>query len=79
MVSDSSKDGVVGAELLLIAALSCPVTTIRNDTSTWTDLDKKTLDRAKTRCVYFYPASPCLKLFWKPAERQYRALCAKGK
>ena len=39
------------------------------------DRDNKVLERAKTRCSFYYPNSPCLKRFIKKDVNLYNAIC----
>jgi hypothetical protein len=61
--------------ILLVAALSCPVTTIENWTKVWNAQDQKTLDGAKIRCGQMYPSAPCVKLFRKKDATTYNVIC----
>lgn len=55
----------------------CIAVILINQTPNWTKFDQVTLERAKTRCGYYYKNSPCLKRFIKVKELQYRAICGK--
>lgn len=65
--------------ILLYLALNCPQTRVVNDTGSWSKSDQKSLEWANKRCSALFPASPCLKLFRKRAERTYWAICAADK
>lgn len=52
---------------------SCRTPQIINKTSTWTNYDQSTFERARARCVERYRS--CLKTFWKNTEDSYSALC----
>lgn len=59
--------------------LTLCITTIINHTSKELDkYDLETLTHAKTRCVYYYPKSPCLKKFIKKDYHKYWAVCGKN-
>ena len=53
----------------------CPETKVINRTDEWTDTDQKSLEFAKGRCSFYYPDSPCLKVFEKTETQVYRATC----
>lgn len=64
---------LVGATL----AVSCPETKIVNHTKVWNEQDAKTLKSAKSRCSYYYPNSPCVKVFIKKDATTYNAVCGR--
>jgi hypothetical protein len=65
--------------LLLIMALSCPPTKVKNLTNfPWNAFDQKSLEHATKRCGQIYIKSPCLKVFRKVDERDYQATCGSG-
>jgi len=60
----------------LAAALTCPLTTMRNLTSfPWNAFDRQTLKQAQKRCPELYPKLICVKIFTKTGEKDYFAIC----
>lgn len=53
----------------------CAAVIIVNMTSTWTQYDQDTLNRAKKRCREIYKDAPCLKKFTKKSNDAYTAIC----
>jgi hypothetical protein len=54
----------------------CPDVTIENRSGIpIDDNDRATAKSASTRCVKYYPRSPCLITFTKMAPQTYRAIC----
>jgi len=67
------------SSVLLAAALSCPEPTLIGFEKGMTENDKSSLAMAKTRCGELYPNSPCVSLFQKVEELQYRVICGPDK
>lgn len=58
--------------------LALCVTVIINHTpNPLSKYDLETLEHAKTRCVFYYPKSPCLSKFEIKGPRRYWATCSK--
>ncbi len=56
----------------------CAITIIINNSGfEWNSYDQETLERAKTRCGYYFKNSPCLSKLEKKGERRYYATCSK--
>lgn len=54
----------------------CPNTQMVNTTRfEWNAYDRSILKQAKTRCVKFYPESPCVVTFKKYGPQDYGVLC----
>lgn len=53
----------------------CPETKLVGFNGSMTEQDIRSLKSAKTRCVYYYPDAPCLKIFERREEGVYRAIC----
>jgi len=62
-------------KLLITLALTCPNTIVKNETSTWNEIDDASLQSAYNRCVNYYPDSPCLIKFTKKDTNIYWAVC----
>ncbi len=64
--------------ILLVAALSCGKPQLMNLTKfPWNDFDSQTLTRATKRCGEIYKQAPCVKVFFKTGEQDYRVICGK--
>jgi hypothetical protein len=64
--------------LLLAAQLFCPAPSVVNKTPfSWSTRDDYHKVQAYISCQDKYPASPCLKCFWKTRRQGYLVLCAR--
>jgi hypothetical protein len=61
--------------LLTFLALACGPTTMIGFNGPLNEVDKASLAQAKVRCGELYKESPCVKLFQKMGEREYRVMC----
>lgn len=58
----------------------CPNTTFKGfNSKNFTDMDLACYKTAKRRCGEIYKDSPCLKVFQKTGEMDYRAICGQEK
>lgn len=65
--------------LTLVLAISCQIPKIVIYPGlTWNRFDTQTLEKAKVRCGELYKQSPCVKVFYKKAERTHSVVCGKG-
>lgn len=60
---------------LLAILLTCLTIKINKTAEPWNSFDNLSLNRAKSRCVVYYPQSPCLKKFIKKQPKHYLAIC----
>lgn len=62
--------------LLILLALSCPITKIENISGhPWNKHDQEVLEYVQKRCGQVYPDSPCVKLFRKREAQDYSVIC----
>lgn len=60
--------------LIVLTELIC-ATKLVGFSEALSKIDRATLNRAKTRCIYYYPDSPCLVKLIKKEEHVYHAIC----
>jgi hypothetical protein len=56
-------------------ALICVAPIVINNTDNWSNRDAEVVKEAGIRCKVNYPATPCVKYFFKKAEQNYHVIC----
>ena len=66
---------MIAANILMVVAMGCPTTTVKNRTDEWNSQDKQAKEVAENSCISNYANSPCLKFFEKVEQGLYNATC----
>lgn len=63
--------------MITILTSLCITVIVNSSNLPWDNYDQITLERAKNRCSFYFPKSPCLKQLEKKGYRRYWATCGK--